>query len=537
MIIQTHKMDHIRIVERDKTDGSISATLADSASDATFRNSGFLGARRRFGEIRFNRVSPVIFSINRVLMNSLPPKVIGENSCLELLVNDMVKMSHPVAKKGAKKKKVASPPKERVEEVAVSPEEVSQSPLTQEVPAATPSPEKVHVDLVGEDPEEIVEKKPHTSFEKVGKENQIVNSFFSGQTVTKPRRLRKASKPAIEESPEKRVEEEEDSEAEWDADEEGEISSDRDAREEDDALKASASSTIRDWSGHEESVLEPEPDDACGDEWNESSAACQKIHVLRALSTKEMASRFHELGLLVLDAPSFSLPASQLAEMRKRSQGHYNAKLEEAREMGVLSSAGSKLKQGEEETVEGFNQRPGGRVDMVGVVDDVSETDWPWTPFVRKVLGRDSALAYTGCVVSRPGDSDQNWHIDGLHVDKMKHQRADRVIVFCPLTELSEATGTTEFVPRSHFLSRRLPNWSRASSMPRARHYVRAGTPIAMDYRLWHRGLRNASTSNRLLLYCVYQKGDAKRAIEDSGFIQEKHKRLKKREVAVDDDE
>jgi ectoine hydroxylase-related dioxygenase (phytanoyl-CoA dioxygenase family) len=53
-------------------------------------------------------------------------------------------------------------------------------------------------------------------------------------------------------------------------------------------------------------------------------------------------------------------------------------------------------------------------------------------------------------VVSRPGDTNQNWHIDGVHLDKEVHQTADRLIIFCPLTDLNAATGATEFVPKSH---------------------------------------------------------------------------------------
>lgn len=49
-------MDHIRIVEREET-GAITKTIADSATDASLRDGGFLGARRLFGNLRFQGVS------------------------------------------------------------------------------------------------------------------------------------------------------------------------------------------------------------------------------------------------------------------------------------------------------------------------------------------------------------------------------------------------------------------------------------------------------------------------------------------------
>ena len=138
-------------------------------------------------------------------------------------------------------------------------------------------------------------------------------------------------------------------------------------------------------------------------------------------------------------------------------------------------------------------------------------------PFVKAVLGADCSLNYTGCVVSRPGDTNQNWHIDGMHVDKSQHASPDRIIVFCALTDLDDDTGCTEFVPRSHVESRVQAKFHRVSAWPRARHYVHAGTPIAMDYRLWHRGLANVSKKDRFLLYCTYQTAEGRRAIEETG--------------------
>ena len=151
-------------------------------------------------------------------------------------------------------------------------------------------------------------------------------------------------------------------------------------------------------------------------------------------------------------------------------------------------------------------------------LDTVKGFDWPWAPAVKAILGPSSSLNYVGCVVARPGDATQNWHIDGVHTNLDEHAAADRIIVFCPLTDLTEATGCTEFVPTSHFASRGADaKFKNVSHMKRARHYVHAGTPLVMDYRLWHRGLPNTSDKLRYLMYCVYQTPESKQALEDTG--------------------
>ena len=154
------------------------------------------------------------------------------------------------------------------------------------------------------------------------------------------------------------------------------------------------------------------------------------------------------------------------------------------------------------------------------VLDDLQAVqgfDWPWAPAVKAILGPSSSLNYVGCVVARPGDATQNWHIDGVHSVEEYHARADRVIVFCPLTDLTEKTGCTEFIPTSHYKSRGKYKFAQVASMPRARHYLHAGTPVVMDYRLWHRGLPNTGETDRYLLYTVFQKAETKKAMELTG--------------------
>lgn len=443
---------------------------------------------------------------------------LAEGHTLELLLNDVVKLSHP----HASLKKVAKKSKKRETSTTSSEANVAGSEETMNKPkAAKPIPaEARHVQA--SDKENSV-----SACFAAGKKQNVEKDGHGASDNTTRKHVEnvKADDPPADEDNEIK----EPSEAEWE--DEAEEGQEHEEEKRLSIITEASRAGVRSWTCHDESVLAPEVDQARGDQWNavdEASNACEKILVLRAISTKEMVSRFYEHGLVVLDAPHYALSPALVAEMRSACEGYYGNKLEEARGLGVLAKkgVGHTLKPGEEETVEGFNQRPGGRVDMILDNDEVFDRDWPWTPFVAKVLGPDYSKNYAGCVVARPGDVDQNWHIDGLHIEKTKHQAADRIIVFCPLTQLTQDTGTTEFVPRSHFLSRIRPQWSEVCSMPRARHYVHAGTPIVMDYRLWHRGLRNVSKTNRLLFYCVYQQGNAKRAIDDSGLLQVK--RIKK---------
>uniref|UniRef100_K3X1N8 Uncharacterized protein n=1 Tax=Globisporangium ultimum (strain ATCC 200006 / CBS 805.95 / DAOM BR144) TaxID=431595 RepID=K3X1N8_GLOUD len=49
-------------------------------------------------------------------------------------------------------------------------------------------------------------------------------------------------------------------------------------------------------------------------------------------------------------------------------------------------------------------------------------------------------LEYVGCVVSRPGDADQNWHLDGVHRNLKQHERGTRAMEFFCLLNGSSCT-------------------------------------------------------------------------------------------------
>ena len=90
--------------------------------------------------------------------------------------------------------------------------------------------------------------------------------------------------------------------------------------------------------------------------------------------------------------------------------------------------------------------------------------------------------------------------------------KVDRVNVFVPLVAITDEIGGTEMKTRSH----RHNNGARGTAfegykdLPSITPSVEAGTPIIMDYRVWHRGLANTSERTvRPLLYFKYAKTTA----------------------------
>lgn len=82
--------------------------------------------------------------------------------------------------------------------------------------------------------------------------------------------------------------------------------------------------------------------------------------------------------------------------------------------------------------------------------------------------------------------------------------------MFVPLVDLTESVGGTEMKKTSHIRGGGSA-FEHYAHLESATHLVSAGTPVLMDYRVWHRGLANASTSDtiRPLLYFKYVKIEA----------------------------
>jgi ectoine hydroxylase-related dioxygenase (phytanoyl-CoA dioxygenase family) len=86
--------------------------------------------------------------------------------------------------------------------------------------------------------------------------------------------------------------------------------------------------------------------------------------------------------------------------------------------------------------------------------------------------------------------------------------KADRINVFVPLVDITPEIGGTEMKKCSHFHDhgRRGTSFAGYAELASVTHYVPAGAPVIMDYRVWHRGKANSSSLIRPLLYFKYTR-------------------------------
>lgn len=108
---------------------------------------------------------------------------------------------------------------------------------------------------------------------------------------------------------------------------------------------------------------------------------------------------------------------------------------------------------------------------------------------------------------------------------------ADRVNVFVPLVEIDDKTGGTEMKKGSHVRSQGgdhdAASFAAYEHLDSVTHKVPAGTPVIMDYRVWHRGLANTSVDTvRPLLYFKYALRQPKRPAKPPVNEPKKRKRI-----------
>ena len=131
------------------------------------------------------------------------------------------------------------------------------------------------------------------------------------------------------------------------------------------------------------------------------------------------------------------------------------------------------------------------------------KADANWRPVVDEVLsGKAARLIAAGIFMSLPGAESQDYHTDGVHLDKRRHALPHAVNVFVPLVDLTlggRSNGPTEFTRGSHVLGN--DAWDAAKSFSPA---PAAGTAIVFDYRVGHRGMANKSDEPRPTLYLTY---------------------------------
>jgi ectoine hydroxylase-related dioxygenase (phytanoyl-CoA dioxygenase family) len=122
-------------------------------------------------------------------------------------------------------------------------------------------------------------------------------------------------------------------------------------------------------------------------------------------------------------------------------------------------------------------------------------------------------------VYSKPGATNQDWHCDGRHLAGAARADFDgegvadpyAVCVFCPLVDLNESVGFTQFWAGSHKSSDGLIGFGSAAEVLRGTvdGVVKAGGAVAYDYRTMHRGMANNSKETRRpVLQFLYAKSN-----------------------------
>ncbi|TMW61963.1 hypothetical protein Poli38472_009456 [Pythium oligandrum] len=265
-------------------------------------------------------------------------------------------------------------------------------------------------------------------------------------------------------------------------------------------------------------------------------------------SVAALAREFHEDGFVALEDKKHVLSTDEVASLHELVMKRFDQyiALAEAEQIDLSLEANS-------EVIPGFYVRKGGRIDMQLIGMDIlskihplhkrvlkevhpidpevlhrleehwrSVVDAIFTTTAEREHNRDQNdaqndtkeleapyyLEYVGCVVARPADEDQNWHLDGVHRDLDSHQAADRINVFVPLVAIAKEVGGTEMKRRSQFRDNGQggTTFDHYAHLESITHYAAAGTPIIMDYRIWHRGKANRSSVARPLMYFKYSR-------------------------------
>ncbi|KAL7681612.1 putative phytanoyl-CoA dioxygenase [Plasmopara halstedii] len=230
------------------------------------------------------------------------------------------------------------------------------------------------------------------------------------------------------------------------------------------------------------------------------------------MKARDLARLVHADGFVTLPYASYGSSLSVIQKLRTQVLYQFSIYLSEAATQNLDLTLREHA-----ERLPGFYVREGGRIDMqlsslaIGT-NFLMKYSTQSSSLVDMILLKDMAICwqpYIGCVVSQPGDEAQNWHLDGIHRNKTIQESVDRLNVFVPLVALNDEIGGTEMKLRSHIHE----NGARGTAfedyqdLPSVIAHIQAGTPIIMDYRVWHRGLANTSKDTlRPLLYFKYAK-------------------------------
>lgn len=215
------------------------------------------------------------------------------------------------------------------------------------------------------------------------------------------------------------------------------------------------------------------------------------------------ARTFNELGLCIAES---LLPPEFAAECCVHAQEAFDDLMREVAARGIV--LGEKTKGGFREIV----KRTSGRYEMLYRMDEgifenalggngklaraLAET---WlTPFLDATMGSDWRLMRQALLVSFPGSTEQQWHVDGDHLSRERHLPCHAMNVFIALDEITQEMGPTELRPASQFLTRDLKRQLLLAKIKKRLHSTvqpgfKPGDACLFDYRTLHRGMPNVS--------------------------------------------
>jgi len=168
-----------------------------------------------------------------------------------------------------------------------------------------------------------------------------------------------------------------------------------------------------------------------------------------------------------------------------------------------------------------------GSNDEGAIWNRLGKRDGGWLLFVQSLLGKDFILLRCGCVLSLPGTEVQYWHSDGVHVgdsstldDSDAAAPVHALCVFCPLIDLNEETGYTEFWAGSHKYSKLLAKKGEQALPGGTKGILNKGNFLVYDYRTIHRGMPNTSARARPVCYFLYTRAGFE-FVEDQNFTEQ----------------
>ncbi|KAG5473752.1 hypothetical protein LSCM1_04382 [Leishmania martiniquensis] len=116
----------------------------------------------------------------------------------------------------------------------------------------------------------------------------------------------------------------------------------------------------------------------------------------------------------------------------------------------------------------------------------------------NKHLQIEKKVMSSGCFLSLTGSETQNRHTDGPALSNIVNLFPYAINIFVPLISIDSRNGT-EFFPGSHMVGN--PTHRKSVSPP-----VPLGNALLFDYRVVHRGLRNAKADPRPCYYVTFSR-------------------------------